>query len=470
MTGLVRHVGVARALTDFDSAVNMVRALGRFLRGKGHGGLSVGPSSRWLADALSALPHAVRRRAFTAMGWMQGLPLHRAHQINAEDIARWVVDQYPGRDYPVVVVGAPSGAVLHLAAALRAPYLPQTVLVSVRDPATHPDDPAGAMAALAPTTRAVAARNPDLAVYHMHDPAQDRPMLEAMAYLRLKRRRLGETYERFLSERLAPGATIVLSECTRDWRSTKVGERAYFQFGCLGGVSEEEYHDSGERIARYLAEQGSPWRRWEPPKPDGRRPEAEWGFDPAIRPDVQRVAARSGYDVRQLVMPEPQDASGMVAELYRWWYRRRGLPGDRLLVETYTQWDPLAVLRLGAVPFWSRFNMEPSYDVLRRYLDGTEPYREIQLNLFSHGLCSPGTVPLRQWRELVASRARERGEVIGVDEASYPADLGAPARFQPAFASLPPRHPLPPPLTAADIDAFVNAHPGRWPIQWRELS
>lgn len=29
----------------------------------------------------------------------------------------------------------------------------------------------------------------------------------------------------------------------------------YFQFGCLGGVPEEEYHDGGERIARCLAEQ-----------------------------------------------------------------------------------------------------------------------------------------------------------------------------------------------------------------------
>jgi hypothetical protein len=463
---LVRHLRVARALTDFDSSVNMVRALGRFLRGKGHGGLSVGPSSRWLADALSALPRAVRRRAFTAMGWMQSIPPQRAHHIDADDIAQWVVDQYPARDYPVVVVGAPSGAVLHLAAALRAPYLPQTVLISVRGLAIHPDDPTGAMAALAPTTRAVAARNPDLVVYHMHDPAQDRPMLEAMAYLRLKRRRLGCVYERFLSERLVPGGTIVLSECTRDWRSTKVGERAYFQFGCLGGVSEDEYYDSGERIAHYLAEQGSPWRQWEPPAPDGRRPEAEWGFDPAIRAGVEDLAARCGYELRRLVMPEPQDASGMVAELYRCWYRRRGLPGDRLLVETYVQWDPLLVLRLGAVPFWSRFNMEPSYQLLRRYLDSTESYRQIHLNLFSHGLCSPGTVSVQRWRELVASRAGERGEVIGVDEASYPADLGATSRFERAFASLPPRHPLPPPLRITDIDAFVNAHPDRWSLQW----
>jgi hypothetical protein len=46
----------ARFLTDFDSSVNMVRALGRFLRGRDHRGLSVGPASPTLPDALAALP------------------------------------------------------------------------------------------------------------------------------------------------------------------------------------------------------------------------------------------------------------------------------------------------------------------------------------------------------------------------------------------------------------------------------
>lgn len=68
------------------------------------------------------------------------------------------------------------------------------------------------MHALAPTNRLIAANNPELAVYHMHDPAQDRPMVKAIAYLRLKRLRLGRTYERFLKQRLAPAATVILLE------------------------------------------------------------------------------------------------------------------------------------------------------------------------------------------------------------------------------------------------------------------
>ncbi|MER6591383.1 hypothetical protein ABT214_05915 [Micromonospora purpureochromogenes] len=451
-----RRARAARFLTDFDSSVNMVRAVGRFLRGKDHRGLSVGPGSIPIANALSGLPHSLRRRIFVAMGALQGIPLNAVGQVRAEDIAHWVTQQYQGGPYPAVVIGAPSGAALHLAAALRAPYLPQTTLVAARDRLTHPDDPTGAMHAIAPLAKRVAQNNPDVAVYHMHDPAQDRPMLEAMAYLRLKRLRLGRTYERFLEQRLEPGGTIILLECTRDWRTRKVAERVYFQFGALGGVPEDEYHDSGERIADYLHREGSPYQRWAPPEPDARRPEAEWGFEPTLRADVQRLAERFGYPLRRLVTVEPQQLSPFVADLYRWWYRRRGMPANRLLAESYVQWDPLWTLRLGAVPFWLRFNMRPSYEDLQRYLDGTEPYDYIHVNLFSQGLCSPGVVPTEQWRDLAASSARIRGELIGVDESAYPVDIGSSLRYQPALQALPPRHPLPPPLPAGNIDRFLT--------------
>ncbi len=462
-----RRARASRHLVDFDSGVNTVRAVGRFLRGKDHRALSMGPGSRALADLASSLPTRARRGIFSGMGVLQGVPLDQARRIRADDLAEWVVRQYGRGPYPMVVVGSPSGAAVHLAAALRAPYLPQTLLVAVRDLATHPDDPASAMDALAPTTRLVAQRNPEVAVYHMHDPAQDRPMLEGMAYLRLKRQRLGRVFERFLEERLVPGGTILVLESNRSWRSRAVGERAYFQFGCLGGVAEEEYHDSGPRIADYLAREGSPWRRWDPPEPDGRRPEAEWGFDPALLPDLQRVARRAGYTLRRLVVEEPQDLSPFVADLYRWWYRRRGMPGQRLLVESYVQWDPLWVLRLGAVPFWCRFNMQPAYDELERYLDTAEPYDAISVNLFSQGLWSPGVVPVPHWRRLVASSAKIDGQVIGVDEDAYPLDTGSTLRFQPAFAALPARHPLPAPLDLADLDSFLTTSGEFERLSWR---
>ncbi len=292
-------------------------------------------------------------------------------------------------------------------------------------------------------------------------------MLQAMAYLRLKRLRLGRAYERFLEQRLTPGATIIQLECGRTWRTHAVGERAYFQFGALGGVSEEEYHDSGERIAEYLEAEGSHRRNWEPPETDARRPEAEWGWDSTLADDVERLAQRNGYTLRRLVMEEPQDLSAMVADFHRWWYRRLGVPSGRLLAESYVQWDPYWVLRLGVVPLWLRFNMQPSYEELRRYLDDAEPYDHIYLNLFSQGLWSPGVVSLEQWRELIESKAREHAEIIGVDEDAYPLDIGSTMRYQPAFEALPFRHPIPTPLTPEDIDLFLEESPMAYPgLRW----
>jgi|1186.fasta_scaffold65560_1 hypothetical protein len=428
--------------------------------------MGVGPGSRTLAKMTSSLPVRVRRGTFSSMGAMQGIPLEQARRIDADDLADWVVGQYGRGPFPVVVIGSPSGAAVHLAAALRAPYLPQTLLVAVRDLGTHPDDPQGAMVALAPTSRLVARNNPEVAVYHMHDPAQDRPMLEAMAYLRLKRLTLGRTLERFLEERLAPGGTILLVECTRTWRSRAVGERAYFQFGCLGGVPEEEYHNSGARIADYLAREHSPRRRWEPPEPDARRPEAEWGFDPALRGELESLAGVHGYRLRRLVTEEPQELSDFVADLHRSWYRRRGLSGQRLLVQSYVQWDPLWTQRLGAVPFWIRFNMQPSFDDLQRYLERAEAYDDIHVNLFSQGLWSPGVIPVQHWRNLVASAASTRGEIIGVDEDAYPLDTGSTLRYQPAFAALAPRHPLPAPLAITEIEQFLSTTDRPYRLAW----
>ena len=53
--------------------------------------------------------------------------------------------------------------------------------------------------------RALLEANPELVLHHMLDPNQDHLMSQRMSYFRLKRMRLGEVYERFLSENLEEG-------------------------------------------------------------------------------------------------------------------------------------------------------------------------------------------------------------------------------------------------------------------------
>jgi hypothetical protein len=74
---------------------------------------------------------------------------------------------------------------------------------------------------------------------------------------------------------------------------------------------------------------------------------------------------------------------------------------------------------------------------------------------------------VHHWRELAASAARVRGQVIGVDEDAYPLDAGSTMRYQPAFAALPPRHALPAPLDVAEIDRFLDTSTDSYRLSWR---
>ena len=156
-----------------------------------------------------------------------------------------------------------------------------------------------------------------------------------------------------------------------------------------------------------------------------------------------------------MVFDEPEDPSPVVADLYRWWYAARGLPANRLLVDSFILMDPLWTLRLAAVPFWMKFNTDVSAAALEDYLADAKPYDEIHLMLFAHGVDSIGLTPIERWRALLA-RARRRGCFVGVDEKAYPADFAVFARYHPALREIPGRLPLPAPLSWAQFEAFAR--------------
>ncbi|MER5177360.1 hypothetical protein ABT009_03100 [Streptomyces sp. NPDC002896] len=451
---MLQHLRTARCLCDFDSSVAEVRAVSRSLRGQDFPALAMGPGSAWLADVLSRLPSRARRRAYVLLAGMQGAPGSTVQGLTSEDLAAWTARQYGTGPYPAVFIGASSGAAVHLAAALGAPVLPQTYLVPVRT-RLDPDRPRAAMVAGRELGRRMVEANPDLALCHMHDPNQDRAMIVRFAYFRFKRLRLGVTLQSFLERRLAPGAAIFVVDCTLTWPMSVLGERYRFQFGALGGMTADEYMGGSERIARHLAEQGASVRQWDAPPPDELYPEAEWGYDAALTDDVLELARRCGYQVRRITIGEPEHLSPLVAEFHRWWYRRRGLPDDRLLIETYNQWEPYWALRLGVVPFWLQFTTRPSYRCATDYLTHADPYQRIHVNLFSNGLRSAGLVPVEHWRGLARRYARTSGGTIGVDERAYPGDLGSTLTCRRALAALPERHPIPPPVGMAELDEFL---------------
>lgn len=376
-----------------------------------------------------------------------------------------MVSEYPRRPYPAVAIGSSNGALVHLCSALGIPWLPQTFLVPVRHPGIPVDEPREDMEWGRMHAPALLKANPELQLHHMHDANQDRLMIQRMAYFRVKRLLLGEAYERFLEETLPSGGTIFLVECRRTWPTTRIGERHVFQHGTPGGATEEEFIHGSERVEDYLARYGSHRRRWDSPEPDGERPEAEWGFEPTLREDVEKLASRHGYRLRRIVFEDPEHLSPVVADLYRWWYEERGLSTNRLLVESFILMEPWWALRTGSTPFWMKFNMEPSLEFVEAYLNNADPYEEIRMMLFSHGVDAVGLPSIERWRAVLA-RARDQGHFVGVDQRRFPRDYATFVRYHAEMKKIPSRYPMPEPPALDSLDEFLKQAGHRYPVRW----
>jgi hypothetical protein len=451
-----------REIAGFDSASAMVVALARFLHGKDTPPLGK-PAFRALrpvAAAVAHLPEPARQRIYSVFSGAEGRREEDLARLDLDAVARTIAQVYPRRRYPAVVIGSSNGALTHLCAALGVPWLPQTVLLPVRQRNLSPDDPGRAAHAFDRTARALLDRNPDVVLHHMHDPNQDRLTLRRMAYFRVKRTRLGAGYQQFLTEALEPGGTILLTECGQRWPVRTLGERHLFQFGAVGGMPAHEYRDGSPRVAEYLRRYRAPVDRWQAPSPDADAPEAEWGFEPGLRDDIDAFARRHGYRVQRLVYDQPEDLSPLVADLYRWWYAERGLPGDRLVIDSFMLLDPWWTLRTGAVPYWTVFPVQPSLDGLSRYLDGADPYDFMHLGLFCHGVDSVGMATAAQWRQILG-RAKIDGSFAGVSPRRYPSDPRTFFGFQRALRAIPQRHAMPESLSLTTACAFLRERGAR---------
>lgn len=456
-------------VANFDSATAMLRTLAECLHGRDApmmGALprSLEPVMRPLAATVNALPGSVRRGVYIWSGRNEAIPPEKLGQVRAEEVSRWMAGRYPRRRYPAAVIGSSNGALVHLCAALNIPWLPQTFLIPVRRSGVHPDEPEQELEWGRDPAKRLLAANPGLQLHHMFDPNQDRLMVQRMSYFRVKRLRLGGTFERFLEENLAKDATIFLAECGLKWPITRVGERHIFQFGALGGATPGEFLRGSERVEEFLERCGSHRRRWEPPEPDGESPEAEWGFEPTLREDVERFARERGYRVRRLVFEEPESLSPPVADLYRRWYREQGIPADRLLIESFILMEPYRALRTGSVPFWMVFNAESSAAAAERYLRSAEPYDYIHPALFSHGVESVGLAPIRRWRSILR-RARRRGGFLGVDERRFPADFATFVRYHRDLREIPARTSVPGPLGLDRLEDFLRRAGDRYRVR-----
>lgn len=418
------------AIATFDSATAMAMAIARSVEGRDFPDLG---QSRWLHAPVAAsdlLPRGLRSHLFAMAGAREGVRPDHIERVSSAKLASWLVSLYPKREFPLIALGSSCGALTHLCAAAGIPWLPQTILVPVRrEKPGDPEDACEALALGARPGKGLLACNPDMQLHQLHDPNQDRLMVRHMLYFRLKWRTLPAPYRDFLNRSLTPGGTILLVACRQSWPTVRLGPRHFFQHGAVGGAVPDEYYSGSHRVSDHLHRIGSARRQWITPVADGVSPEAEWGFEDALVESVVEWARERGARVLLLSFEEPESLSAPVADLYRAWYRHRGIPDDRLHVESFILLEPYWTIRLGLAPFWMVFNMQPSAERLQRYLDERPPFAEIALTLFAHGIDSVGLPPIERWQALM-SHARRRGQFVGVNARTYPAHFSVFARYQ----------------------------------------
>lgn len=433
----------------------MAQALAQALHGQEFRSLTQSAVLDRIMPLTNSLPRRPRELWYAIAGVTEAVSGRRIRRLDFGGISSWLAALYPEGPWPAAFIGASNGAAVHLGAAVGAPFLPQTFLCPVRRLGGDPDDARAGFKDGQPVVQALLETLPDISVHHMHDPNQDRLMLQTMSYFRLKHRRLPAPYRDALVRWLPAGATLYLLDCTKRWPVTRTSPHSVFQFGAMGGATLEEYFRGGPRARSYFARYRSRRERWEPPEPNDEAPEAEWGFEPELRADLVALAREREWRLVTIRFEEPEELSIVAARLHRSWYGDNGLP--RLIADSFVLTAPLRTQRLRAVPFWLMFATEPSAERLRRFLDQEGPFRAVDLMLFSHGTEGIGLAPVAAWQTL-AQRGQTPGRLLGVDPSEYPRDFATFARFHRDLETLGPVHEPPPRLNLTEFEALLRRH------------
>ena len=425
-------VAPSRTVASFDSASAMHAATVAALNGARFPDLGQGRVAGLGARIGGQLPWILLRRIYARIGAMEGLTEAQLGKVDLASVADWLADGYPRRRYPAVLIGSSNGALTQLAAAAQIPWLPGTLLVPVRRSADVNDVDAALRFGVRHVPR-LTADNPDVVVHHMHDQMQDELMAARMAYFRVKWRSLADGYRRFLSDRLQPGAPVIMINDTSSWPVVRVGEQHVFQPGAQGGLEPDAY-----------------LRRPRTPTPDDSAPEAEWGAEPGLTAAVAAWCAQHGHPMITISFHGPQAPSAAVASTFRSWYRDRGEDDRRLIVPSFILADPWLTITRAAVPFWTFFSVQPAVDSLDRFLDTAEPFEDAYVLPFQHGARSPGIATPADWTR-VLRRHGITAHFPGLSVRRFPHDIAFMGRYDTRLAKLSPARRLWSPLPVDQV-------------------
>ncbi|MDG4824566.1 hypothetical protein O7635_22180 [Asanoa sp. WMMD1127] len=324
-----------------------------------------------------------------------------AGAVDAEAVASWICGRYTGDDFPAVLFGSPHGGVVHLAAALGAPWLPTGFVLSVAWPAGAGRDWRAAREAGREVARRLLASNPSVTVRQVHDPVLRGRLCATTLTFHVRWRRVPAAYREFLDQRVRAGGPAVVFRDARTWPVSTVADGHSFQVGSpTTGWQPGDYRAEHAAFRHVLHHAGC--LDWADPDAELPRHYAELAGEPAFE---QHLRETPGRRVHRVIYPRPETLSGYVADLHREWFG--GDRGAACVVECDGLLDPWLALRHGIVPYWCESASRRAVAGAEWWLAGSRRFDRLRVLPAPPGSTCPAFAAAAQWRALTWFARRE---------------------------------------------------------------
>jgi len=380
-----------------------------------------------LLRGLGALPQGAAQFAISRFQSFSGLSPQVLDDFDLDELIEAVLNGYTqfSEKLPAITVGAAlGGATTYLSLALRAAFLPQAFVLTLKR-GSYSGDVNQYLHRSLDSALKIARNDRRLMTIQHYDPIHDGWLTRFVNHLRFKLLDLPAQYAEFIKQRLQPGGAVVYLEGGAQWLRYRLGERSVFQVGGWGDISAEEFLEGSERIRQYAQQTGFRTHHWklESEKWELERgPESEWGSELGLGEALERFCRAKGFRFVRIPLAHPNDFSRLAFKAAQKLLEKENRPPAGVSVECFSQFDATAALRGSLLPLWLIFNTR---DSARHLKEMAVHFPKDKPLFFSPLITFSQTPDMTTWAEWLEALRRDDFINTGARPSHYPADARA---------------------------------------------